>query len=106
MEAGINWPCEEITNGYCAFAAMSMARERPIVSNDTTNTGTATSTGIYPENGTIFTEKYEREHFQLLFREKMESLKNARSRHSSANTKGGKGKFSLLKEKVSLHLRR
>ena len=26
MEAGINWPGEEITHGHCAFASMSMAR--------------------------------------------------------------------------------
>ena len=47
MEAGINWPGEEITNGHCAFAAMPMARESVLVRNDTTHTGTASSTGIY-----------------------------------------------------------
>ena len=26
METGINWPGEEITNGHCAFADISMAR--------------------------------------------------------------------------------
>ena len=31
MEAGINWPEEEIVNGPSAFAAMSTARERALV---------------------------------------------------------------------------
>ena len=31
MEAGINWPDEEIVNGPSAFAAMSTARERALV---------------------------------------------------------------------------
>ena len=48
---------------------MSMAREHSLVRNDTTHTGTAPSTGIDLEDGTIFTGKYEREHFQLLYRE-------------------------------------
>ena len=90
MEAGINCPGEEITNGRCNFAALPMARERALIHNDTTHTGTEPYTGIYLEDGTIFTGKYEREHFQLLSREEMKSLKNARSRHSSAKTKGGK----------------
>ena len=89
MEAGINWLGEEINNGNCAFAAMSMARERALIRNDTTHSGTAPSTGIYIEDGTTSTGKYEREHFQLLSREEMESPKNDQSRHSSAKTKGG-----------------
>ena len=64
MEAGINWPGEEITNGHCAFSAMSTSRDRALVRNDTTHIGTAPSTGIYLEDGTIFTGKYEREHFR------------------------------------------
>ena len=99
MEAGINWPGDEITNGNCAFSAMSLARERALVHNDTTHTGTAPSTVIYLEEGTIFIEKYEHEHFQLLYREEMESLKNAWSRHSSAKTKGGKSKIDATKRK-------
>ena len=102
MEAGINWPGEEINNGHCDFAAISMARERDLVRNDTTHTGTAPSTGIYIEDGTIFTGKYERDHFQLLSREEIESLKNARSRHSSAKTKGGKKKIKATKRKSEL----
>ena len=66
MEAVINSPDEEITNGHCDFAAMSMARERALVRNDTTHSGTAPYTGIYLEGGTIFTVKYQRGHFQLL----------------------------------------
>ena len=31
MEAGINWPDEEIVNGPSAFDAMSTARERALV---------------------------------------------------------------------------
>ena len=76
MEAGINCPGEEIINGHCAFAAMPTARERTLVRNDTIHTGTAPSTFIFLEDGTIFTGKYEREHFQLVSREEMESLKN------------------------------
>ena len=79
-----------------------MTRERDLVRNDTTHTGTATSTGIYLEDGTIFTGKYDREHFQLLSREEMESLKNSWPRHSSANTKGGKRKIKATKRKSEL----
>ena len=85
---------------------MSMSRERALVHNDTTHTGTAPSTGIYLEEETIFTGKYEREHFQLLSREEMESLKNARSRHSSAKTKGGKRKIKANKRKSELTFKR
>ena len=46
MEAGINWPGEEIINTHCAFTAMSTAREHTLVRNDTTHTGTAPPTGI------------------------------------------------------------
>ena len=31
MEAGINWPDEEIVNGPSAFSALSTARERAFV---------------------------------------------------------------------------
>ena len=79
-----------------------MARYCTLFSNDTTHTGTAPSTGIYLEYRTIFTGKYEREHFQLLSREEMDSLKNARSRHSSAKTKGGKKKIKSTKRKSEL----
>ena len=102
MEAGINWLDEEIINGHCAFDAISTARESALVRNYTTHTGTAPSTGMYLENGTIFTGKYEREHFQLLSKEEMVSLKNARSRHSSAKTKGGKRKIKATKRKSEL----
>ena len=57
---------------------------------------------IYLEDGTIFTGKYVREHFQLLSREEMESLKNSRSKHSSAKTKGGKRKIKATKRKSEL----
>ena len=69
MEGGINCQGEEITNGHYDFAAMSMARERALVCNDTTHTDTAQSTGICLEDGTIFTDKYGGENFQLLSRE-------------------------------------
>ena len=69
MEEGINCPGEEITNGNFAFAAISMARECSLFRNDTAHTGTAPSTGVYLEEGTAFTGKYECEHFQLLSRE-------------------------------------
>ena len=68
----------------------------------TTHTSTAPSAGIYLKDGTIFTGKYERENFQLLSREEMGSLKNARSRHSSAKTKGGKRKIKATKRKSEL----
>ena len=72
----------------------------------TTHTGTAPYAGIYLEDGTIFIGKYEREHFQLLSREDMESLKNSRSRHSSANTKGGKRKIKATKMKSELKFKK
>ena len=102
MEVGINWPGKEIINGHCAFADMSTSRERAVVYNETTHTGTAPYTGIYLEDGTIFTGKYEREHFQLLSREEMESIKNTPSRHISAKTKGGKRKIKATKRKSEL----
>ena len=68
----------------------------------TTHTDTAPSAGIYLEDGTIFTGKYKREHFQLLSREEMESLNNTRSRHSSAKAKGGKRKIKATKRKSEL----
>ena len=102
MKAGINWPGGEITNGHCDFADLSMARERAFVRNDTTHSVMASSTGIYLEDGTIFTGKYESEHFQLLSREEMKSLKNAWSSHSSANTKGDKSKIKATKRKSEL----
>ena len=40
-----------------------------VSSMGTTHKGTAPSAGIYIEDGTIFTGKYEREHFQLVSRE-------------------------------------
>ena len=63
----------------------------------TNHTGTASSAGIYLEVGTIFTGKYGREHFQLLSREEMGSLKNARSKHSSATTKRSNRKIKATK---------
>ena len=83
-----------------------MAREHALVRNDTTHSGTAPSTGIYLEDGTIFTGKYEREHLQLLSREEMESLKNARSRHGSAKTKGIESKIKATKRKSELTLKK
>ena len=68
----------------------------------TTHTGTAPSAVIYIEDGTIFRGKYEREHFRLLSREEMESLKNAWSNHSGAKTKGGKIKIKATKRKSDL----
>ena len=68
----------------------------------TTHTGTAPSAVVYLEDGTILTGKYEREHFQLLSSQEMESLKNACSQHSSANTKGGKRKIKATKRKNEL----
>ena len=102
MEAGINCSGEEIINGHCAFADMSTARDLALVHNDTTHTGTAPSAGIYPGEGTTFKGKYERENFQLLSWEEMESLKNACSRHSSADTNGGKRKIKATKRKSEL----
>ena len=58
MEAGINWPSEAIINGHCGLTAIPTARECALVCNDTTQTGTAPSTGIYLEDVTIFTGKY------------------------------------------------
>ena len=75
---------------------------RNVSAMGTTHTGKAPSAGIYLEGGTIFTGKYEREHFQLLSREEMESLKNAPSRHSSDKTKGGKRKVKATKRKSEL----
>ena len=66
------------------------------------HTGTAPYAGIYLEDGTIFTGKYRPEHSQLLSREEMESLKNACSNHSSANTKGGNRKIKATKSKSEL----
>ena len=102
MEAGINWLGEEITSGHCDFSAMSMARERALVRNDTTHSGMTPSTGIYLEDRTIFTGKYECEHFQLLSKEEMESLKNSWSRQSSAKTKVSKRKVKVTKSKSEL----
>ena len=68
----------------------------------TTHIGTAPSAGIYLEDRTIFIGKYERENFQILSREEMESLNNARSRHGSANTKGVKRKIKATKRKSEL----
>ena len=68
----------------------------------TTHTGTAPYAGIYLEDGTIFTGKYECENFQLLSMEEMESLKNSRSKHSNAKTKGGKRKIKDTKRKNGL----
>ena len=79
-------------------------RNRNVSAMGTNHTVTTPSSGIYLEDGTIFTGKYEREHFQLLSSEEMDSHKNARSNHSSAKTNGGKRKLRLLKRKLSLHL--
>ena len=72
----------------------------------TTHTGTAPSAGIYLEDRNIFTGKYERENLQLLSREEMESLNNARSRHSSAKTKGGNRKIKATKRKSELKFKK
>ena len=68
----------------------------------TTHTGMEPSIGIYLEDGNIFTGKYGREHFRILSREEMESLKNAHSKHSSAKTKGGNRKIKGTKSKSEL----
>ena len=68
----------------------------------TTHTCTAPSAGIYLEDRTILTGKYERENFKILSREEMGSLKNARSKHSSANNKGGKSKIKATKRKSEI----
>jgi len=72
----------------------------------TTHTGTAPSNGIYLEDSTIFTGKYEREHFQLLSREEMDCLKNARSKHSSTKPKGGNMKSKATKRSSELKLKK
>ena len=82
--------------------SQQFGRNQNVSAMGTTHTGTAPSAGIYLEDGTIFTGKYERENFELLSREEMESLKNARSRHSSAKTKGGKRKIKATKRKSEL----
>ena len=86
--------------------SQQFVRNRNVSAMGTTHTGTSPSAGIYLEDETIFTGKYEREHFQLLPREETESLKNDRSKHSGAKTKGGERKLRLSKGKVSLHSRR
>ena len=68
----------------------------------TTHIVTAPSAGIYVEESTIFTGKHGREHFQLLSRGEMESLKNSRSKNSSSNTKGDKRKIKATKRKSEL----
>ena len=85
--------------------SQQFGRNRNASAMGTTHKGTAPSAGIYLEESNIFTGKYRREHFQILSREEMESLKNSRSKHRSANTKGDKGILILLKGKVSLNLR-
>ena len=82
--------------------SQQFGRNQNVSAMSTTHTGTAPYAGIYLEDGTIFIEKYEREHFQLLSREEMESLKNARSKHSGAKTKGGKRKIKATKSKSEL----
>ena len=77
--------------------SQQFGRNRNVSAMGTTHTGTSPSAGIYLEDGTIFTRKYEREHFQLLSREEMESLKNSRSKHSGAKTKGVKSKIKATK---------
>ena len=72
---------------------------RNVSAMGTTHTCTAPSTGIYLEDGTIFTGKYGREHLQLLSREEMQSLENARSKHSISKTKGGNRKIMATKRK-------
>ena len=79
--------------------SQQFGRNQNVSAMGTTHTGTAPSAGIYVEDGTIFTGKYGHEHFQLLSREEMESLKNAQSRHISARTKGGKSKIKATKRK-------
>ena len=81
-------------------------RNQNVSAMGTTHIGTAPSTGIYLKDGTIFTGKYGREHFQLLSREEMESLKNARSKHSSAKTKGGNRKIKATKRKSELKFKK
>ena len=80
--------------------SQQFGRNRNVSAMGMTYTGTAPSAGIYLEDGTIFTGKYEREHFQLLSGEEMESLKNARSKHSGAKTKGCKRKIKATKRKI------
>ena len=81
-------------------------RNRNVSAMGTTHTGMAPSAGIHIEDGTIFTGKYGCEHFQLLSREEMESLKNARSNHSSAKTKGGHRKIKATRRKSELKFKK
>ena len=77
-------------------------RNQNVSAMGTNHTGTEPSKDIYLEEGTIFTGKYGSEHFQLLSREEMESLRNSRSKHSSAKTKGGNRKINATKRKSEL----
>ena len=72
----------------------------------TTYTGASPSAGIYLEDSTIFTGKYGREHFQILSREEIESLNNARSKHSRDKTKGGNRIIKATKRKSELKFKK
>ena len=79
--------------------SQQFGRNRKVSAMGTNHTGTTPYAGIYLEDGTIFTVKYGLEHFQLLSREEMESLKNASSKHSSDKTKVGNRKIKATKRK-------
>ena len=86
--------------------SQQFGRNQKVSAMGTTHTGTETSAGIYIEDGTIFTGKYGREHFQILSREEMESITNACWKHSSANTKGGNRKIKATKRKSELKFKK
>ena len=86
--------------------SQQFGRNRYVSAMGTTHTGMAPYVGIYLTDGTIFTGKYGRDNFQLLSREEMDSLKNARSKHSSAKTKGGNTKIKDNKRKSELKFKK
>ena len=81
-------------------------RNRNVSAMGTAHTVTAPSEGIYLEDCTIFTVKYGREHFQLLSRQEMESIMNARSKYSIAKTKGGNRKTKATKRNSEIKFKK
>ena len=82
---------------YNLFQSQQFGSNQNISAMGSTHTGTAPYSGIYLEVGSIFTGKYGNGHFKLLSREEMESLKNARSKHSNANTKDCNRRIKITK---------
>jgi hypothetical protein len=71
----------------------------------TTHTGSAPSSGVYCDDGTIFTGKYERDEYQLLSKDEMDALKDARSKHTK-KAEGGKRKIKATKKKQNIKLKK